>query len=152
MPELPDINPMEVPNPSELWKHEGKKDFEKSQFNEIWFMENEWNAALAVKIGEKNKPTVLLSWKKNLKVLTNWMRKHMEAYPETSKWFLVQFIDGNWNRWYEVRVCDRDEESLRINWIWYKILPYRFEWRLEIQRKINENTNEKIGDVFREES
>ena len=71
-------------------------------------------------------PIVRLSWEKNIKILTNWMRKHMEAYPETEWWFLALF-DITPKSWFYVYACsiweDRDSD-IKINGINYKIYPY----------------------------
>ena len=68
---------------------------------------------------------VSLSWKKNLKAVVNWMREHMEAFPETRGGFDVEFIDGEEGRWYKVKPCVTGEKSDEtINWIDYMIKSY----------------------------
>ena len=78
---------------------------------------------------DKIRIIVSLSWRRNIKSVINWMRKHMEAYPETRYGFLVDFIDYEGNLWYEVMPCAGYEKGEKIKWINYKILPYKFEWR-----------------------
>jgi len=89
-------------------------------------MKKEDVLAVAVNI-KKKKPTLLLSWKKNFKAVTNRMRKYMEVYPETCNGFFVQFVEDSNNEWYDVRLCNSDEEGEEFNWIKYKVLTYKFE-------------------------
>lgn len=87
---------------------------------------------------ECGRPTVFLSWKKNFKAVTNWMRKHMATYPETQEGFLVKFIDDKRNRWYKVERCNGNEWGETIDGESYKILPFRFDINREEK---NENKN-----------
>lgn len=92
--------------------------------------------------------TVSLSWKKNLKLVTNWMRKHMEAYPETFDGFFVRFIDDDQAEWYLVLPCDDNEKWERINWVNYEILPYIFEsdsWKIN---GMTETTKREMLGIF----
>lgn len=70
------------------------------------------------------KVTVFLSWETNEKLVRNWMVKHMEAYPESAKWFYAQFIDYPRDEWYIVKPCDTEKnDTIKINWINYRIYP-----------------------------
>lgn len=131
----PVVIPEEIPGERE------KSDSPKKEKITVTTMEKLWESLsteekdknnlepelrFAVKMS-KDKPVVSLSWKKNYKAVTNWMRKHMEAYPETSEGFLVKFIDDEENEWYKVELCDENERGEEINWKNYKILKCVFE-------------------------
>lgn len=73
---------------------------------------------------------VSLSWEKNYKAVINWMRIHLEAYPETVGGFFVDFIDW-WREWYVVVPCKSREEWEVIGGVNYQILPYTFEFDSE---------------------
>lgn len=91
--------------------------------------------------------TVSLSWKRNLKLVTNWMRKHMEAYPETVNGFFVRFIDDE-SEWYLVLPCDDNEKWEKINWVNYKILPYIFESDFEKVNGVTGITKREMLKIF----
>lgn len=113
---------------SALKKHQGVPDCEFDLFD----------------TGGKKVVIVSLSWKKNYKSVTNWMRKHMEAYPETVGGFFVEFID--WGReWYVVLPCKPYEKWEEIGWVNYKILPYVFEFDSE---KLSEFTDSVRREMF----
>lgn len=95
--------------------------------------------------------TVSLSWKRNLKLVTNWMRKHMEAYPETFHGFFVRFIDDDQAKWYLVLPCDDNEKWERINWVNYEILPYVFESDFEKINGVTETTKREMLGMFERE-
>ena len=129
----PVVIPEEIPGKKE------KSDSPKKEEITIVTMEKLWDSLLAEEEDKKNlepkfrvdvkiedKPLVLLSWKKNYKAVTNWMRKHMEAYPETSEGFLVKFVDDEKNEWYKVKLCNENESGEEINWKKYKILQCVF--------------------------
>ncbi len=79
---------------------------------------------------------VSLSWKKDFKAVVNWMRNHMEAFPETHKGFVVDFIDDKGHRWYRVKLCKEDEiGDVNINWFDYVIK----ENPLDNSRDLTEN-------------
>ena len=96
---------------------------------------------IAMKI-EVKAPIVRLSWERNIKTVTNWMRKHMEAYPETEWWFLVLF-DTDPESWFYVDICSISdgEPDIKINGINYRIYPY----------KIDHKNIKKITDLFKKE-
>ena len=73
---------------------------------------------------DDNITKVTLSWKRNLKNLRNWMVKHMEAYPDETKYgFITKFSDDNSNKLFYVRPCHEDEASdITIKWINYRII------------------------------
>ncbi len=141
----PVVIPEEIP-----WKKE-KTDSPKKEKITVAVMEELWNSLSAGKKDENNfvpklryavkmvgdKPVVWLSWKKNYKAVTNWIRKHMGAYPETIKGFLVKFMDDKRDG-YQVIPSGKNKKWEKINWVTYEILPYTFEENLE---KVKEDKN-----------
>lgn len=96
---------------------------------------------------EKESPIIILSLsgKRNFKAVTNWMRKHMETYPETHDGFFVKFIDtDNDNKWYKVEICGEDEKGEKINWINYRISPYIFD----IIDDISKDTGKELVEII----
>lgn len=90
-------------------------------------------------VKDELKPIVSLSWELNYKSVINWMRKHMEAYPEIRDGFLVKFIDDNGFKWYEVIPCEKNEEWEKFGWRKYKIIPHIYE------EEMPKNKDGKIG-------
>ena len=119
----------EVPNKLEEGDVEIKR---KGEETEVELMKNfktevDEGDNLVFKVAEGVKlHTVSLSWEQNFKLVTNWMRKHMAAYPELRSWFFVKFIDGDENVWYKVEPCGENEKGEKINWVNYKIILYDF--------------------------
>ena len=108
------------------------------------------NEKYKVEIDEVSKqPTVSLSWKKNEKSVFNWMRKHMEAYPETWKGFMVTFIDDKKNWWYRVRLCGEDEKwDIRVSWENYKLEAFEYEENnLVMNERHNKNNYDKTNNI-----
>jgi hypothetical protein len=71
---------------------------------------------------EAKAPIVRLSWERNIKTVTNWMRKHMEAYPETEWWFLVLF-DTDPESWFYVDICSISDGESDFTSLWL-VLPH----------------------------
>ena len=146
--EFPDIKskPKEIEKKKD-WEFElvklltNEPEDEKGEKKELNYMPK-------INFNEKESSIIILSlsWKKNFKAVTNWMRKHMETYPETHDGFFVKFIDtDNDNKWYKVEVCGEDEKGEKINWINYKILPYIFD----VTDDIVKDTGKKIIETVR---
>lgn len=135
----PEIAPRELENPddSESVKVEAMKCLlaDKNDANE-----NSRFVVDLAKTSEVARPVVSLSWRKNFKAVTNWMRKHMGTYPETREGFLVRFIDDKGIDWYRVERCSRGEKWEEIDGVDYKILPFRFDVN---RSKKNENNMRK---------
>ena len=112
-----EINPKKLPGLNEGREESLKKRdltyLGKNTENEISnaLSENGKNYKIKIRTNEMEKKeiTVFLSWKRDEKSVINWMRKHMETYPEIRDGFLVRFIDDNSLKWYEVISCDKDD-------------------------------------------
>jgi len=130
-----EINPKKLPGLNEGREESLKKRdltyLGKNTENEISnaLSENGKNYKIKIRTNEMEKKeiTVFLSWKRDEKSVINWMRKHMETYPEIRDGFLVRFIDDNSLKWYEVIPCDKDEDWEKIGWTNYKIISYTYE-------------------------
>ena len=103
-------------------------------------------------------PKVSLSWKKNIESVINWMDNHMEAFHETHKGFLVDFIDDNWKKWYRVMPQNVYEigdliEQVEINWKKYNILEHTFtRGEYEMYKTIeNEKKQADQEEIYKEE-
>jgi len=136
IPEFPEIIPEEMENP------ENFDDLENIKIETMKFV---WNSLSVGKDNNENlkfsvefwdKPIVFLSWNKNFKAVTNWMRRHMDAYPETQDGFLVKFIDNRY-AWYKVEKCGENEWGEIIGGKNYKILPFRFKINVNKKNKNN---------------
>ena len=130
-----EINPKKLPGLNEGREESLKKRdltyLGKNTENEISnaLSENGKNYKIKIRTNEMEKKeiTVFLSWKRDEKSVINWMRKHMETYPEIRDGFLVRFIDDNSLKWYEVIPCDKDEDWEKVGWRNYKIISYTHE-------------------------
>ena len=111
--------------------------------------------------------TVHLSWDIDINSVKNWMKEHMEAYPTTADGFYARFIDyDEENKWYIVLPCNkREANSIKVNWIYYKIYPFRdnyeelfknikkeltetLSWHVDV-KYIVESIKKKLLEVFR---
>lgn len=156
-------SPMEVPVPNEY----PDKD-ENSQGFEIRIPKNDPSEQKTKTSNLKHKPKceiiemlqfipkVSLSWKKNIESVTNWMYNHMEAFHETHKGFLVDFIGDDWEKWYKVVPQNVHEvgefiEQVVIDWKKYKIFEHTFTRReYEMYKKIdNEKKQEDKEEIFK---
>ena len=126
--ELPDLKEVRKESLEERDLTYLGKDTEK-EISKALSKNGKENYKIKIKTNEKEKKeiTVFLSWERNEKSVINWMRKHMETYPETRNGFLIRFIDDNGFKWYEVIPCDKNEEWEKIGWRNYKIIPYTYE-------------------------
>ena len=88
-----EINPSEKELPD--LKEVREKSLEKRDLTYLGKnTEKEISEALS-KNGEENYKAALASVQEDVKSVINWMRKHMETYPETRNGFLIRFIDDN---------------------------------------------------------
>jgi hypothetical protein len=79
-----------------------------------------------------------ISWEKDKWTVINRMKNHMEAFPETKKWFLVYY---NSNIWFKVEKYNgKWDGDIKIAGIKYSIVPYEFS-----EKQIFDIENEKIG-------
>ena len=147
--EMPGKFPEEMPNKEETLGSE--VGFRVSMALEVHAKNSGDGGTLDIMVNVKKLPdiTVSLSWKRNLKLVTNWMRKHMEAYPETVDGFFVKFIDDNQATWYLVLPCDDNEKWEMINWVNYEILPYVFESNSEKVNGVTETTKREMFGIFK---
>lgn len=154
--------PKEFPNPNsrpdkwrkQVFKIEMMKILNgKSEENEDKWTEPNYLYKKNFKEMKSAAVVVSLSGEKNYKAVTNWMRKHMETYPETRDGFFVRFVDMlNDNKWYKVEVCGENEKGEKINWINYKITPYIFDVvdsiKKDSEKEIMESfTGEKVNNL-----
>lgn len=92
---------------------------------------------------EEKTTTIVVSlwWKKSYKAVTNWMRKHMEAYSITHNGFIVRFIDDE-RKGYKVEPCSDRIKGEKINWVNYKIT------QIVVPEKIIELVSWKIKEIL----
>lgn len=119
---------------------------------EIWKVLAGDNVDYSVNIEEMSKKIIVsLSWKKNFKAVVSWMRKHMQAFPETHNGFDVEFIDDEKGRWYKVKLCANGEKvDERINGVSYKIKScssFRGNKEL-VEKQLIKNFENKNGKDF----
>lgn len=128
--------PIDVPKPNENEEvHHVLPGYDEEMFKlfwdeanndtNIWLWQDEKRLKVNVKIKDE-KVTVHLSGEINIDSVKNWMKEHMEAYPETAAGFYARFIDHTEeDTWYIVLPCDKNKSnSIDINWLYYKIYPF----------------------------
>lgn len=150
--------PIEIPTQKELLnrpiKHE---NFEVKKFNDETLEKVYERLRINSKfdVAEKKPeilPKVSLSWEKDIESVVDWMENHMEAFNETHDWFLVDFINDDWSKWFIVLPDDYDRfevddtlEQIEINWVLYNIFEYTiskdehkmYELLDELEKKTN---------------
>jgi len=109
-------------------------------------MEDDKNVDYDLGIDGRSKKIVLsLSWNKNIKSVVNWMKNHMEAFPETRGGFLVEFIDDENHVLYRVDPCAKGGKgNIKINWVNYMIEWDRLSNKESIKGDLYRNLNSKI--------
>ena len=154
--------PEERPNPNKIEKKKAKDtDFEimkilkyNPEDEDQEKSDREYRPDININKREPAPIVVSLSWDKNLKSVTNWMRKHMLSFPETRNGFLVRFMDNKENKWYKVEPCNDREKWEKINWINYKISPCEFSTSEKegIERFIKNKKKDLIDTLYNEKN
>ena len=147
--------PQERPNPNKIDKEKEKKKKLGNKNYEIMKVlngseeekekesERKYLPRIDANIEEKTTTIVVsLWWKKSYKAVTNWMRKHMEAYSITHNGFIVRFIDDDERKGYKVEPCSDRIKGEKINWVNYKIT------QIVVPEKIIELVSWKIKEIL----
>lgn len=141
----------------DLWKR-WLKELEKHQMKNLVNVlsddknENVYNKKIKyeVKVDELTKyPIVSLSWKVNAASILNWIKNHMEAYPETWNGFWVKFIDDKEFEGYYVKLRETKKNwDVVLDWVEYKVRLYDISDGLNSVNNISRTEDKTKRDLY----